>query len=394
MKLLNGVISIIIAVFLIFLSCRKTTGPYLPSYEAVWEKAFGGSNADYGMSVKETSDYGFIAVGSTRSYGYGMNDIYLIKTNPSGDTIWSRTYGGEFEDGGNSIQETDDGGYIIAGYTDSFGAGSDDVYVIRTNSNGDTIWTKTYGGTSADKGREIQKTSDGGYIITGETQSFGSPLYSDVYIIKTDDNGNIVWEKTYGGDGRDFGCSIAISGNGSIVIAGYSNSFGSGDIDVYLLKLDEDGDTLWTKTYGRDDADFAYSVQETYNGQYIISGATHSSAGGDMDFYLIKTDANGDTLWTKSYGGMNSEISYSIIETSKRNYILVGNTESFGVGYSDIYLVETDRNGNLIWDETYGGDGIEICYSIEEVSGAGFILMGSTTSFGSGNQDAYMIKIR
>ncbi|MCK4233126.1 hypothetical protein KAX75_01755 [candidate division WOR-3 bacterium] len=383
----------IVIPFLLVTSCRKPTSPYVPSHEVIWEKVFGGTNSDWGKFAQETSDGGYIVVGKTWSYG-SEGDIYLIKTNPSGDTIWTRTYGGGREDVGYSVRETVDGGYIITGYTYSFGAGDTDVYLIRTNINGDTIWTRTYGGESTDKGREVLKTSDGGYIIIGDTKSFGLGLYSDVYLIKIDDNGDIVWEKVYGGNGIDVGWSIVQSVSGDFVIAGYSNSFGNGDLDVYLIKVNENGDTVWTKTYGKDDADFGFSIQETYKGEYIISGGTCSTTEGDMNFYLIKTDENGDTLWTKSFGGTNYDISYSIIETARRSYILAGNTESFGAGYNDIYLIETDTNGNVMWEETYGGMGVDVCNSIEEVSDGGYILIGSTVSYGAGVWDVYLIKIR
>ena len=172
-----------------------------------WEDIFGGVNNDKGYSVQETSDGGYILAGYTYSFGTGESDVYLIKLDSNGDTIWTKTYGGDSYDVGYSVQETSDGGYIIVGYTYSFGAGESDVYLIKTDSNGNVLWTKTFGGASYDMGYSVQETSDGGYIITGYTDSFGAGG-SDVYLIKTDSNGNIAWTRTYGGSSSEAGYSV------------------------------------------------------------------------------------------------------------------------------------------------------------------------------------------
>ncbi len=166
--------------------------------DTLWTKAFGGTNEDYGRSVQETSDGGYIIAGYTKSFGAGSYDVYLIKTDANGDTTWTKTYGGSNIDQGYSVEQTSDGGYIIAGNSKSFGAGLDDVYLIKTDANGDTTWTKTYGGSNIDQGYSVEQTSDGGYIIAGYTKSFGAGSY-DVYLIKTDANGDTTWTKTYGG---------------------------------------------------------------------------------------------------------------------------------------------------------------------------------------------------
>jgi hypothetical protein len=206
-----------------------------------WWRTYGGTNSDYGCSVQPTADGGYIVAGSTASFGAGNGDVYLIKTDASGDTLWTRTYGGTSDDYGWSVQLTSDGGYIIAGYSSSFGAGDYDVYLIRTSPSGDSLWTRTYGGTSLDKGYSVQQTSDGGYIVVG-----------------------------------------------------YTKSYGAGDVDAYLVKTDSSGDALWTRTYGGTNSDNGHSVQQTSDGGYIIAGQTRSFGAGSLDVYLIKTDANGN----------------------------------------------------------------------------------------------------
>ena len=159
-----------------------------------FQKTYGGVNSEFGFSVQQTIDNGFILTGITMSFGVGNNDIYLIKTNVHGDTLWTKTYGGESDDRSYCIQQTTDSGYIITGYTSSFGAGNKDVYLIKTDSAGDTLWTKTFGGLLDDWGNSIQQTSDGGYIILGSTESFGSGNF-DFYLIKTDSDGNLFVEE-------------------------------------------------------------------------------------------------------------------------------------------------------------------------------------------------------
>jgi len=241
--------------------------------DTLWTKTFGGADYDWGISVQETSDSGYIIAGMTLSFGAGSFDAYLIKTNATGETLWTKTYGGNNYDFAASVQQTSDGGYIIAGMTFSFGAGLNDVWLIKTDSFGDSLWARTFGGTSMDASYSVQQTIDGGYIIVGWTESFGRSD-QDVYLIKTDSSGNDVWAKTYGGSGNDQGFSVVQTSDSGYIIVGNTRSFGPGDEDVYLLKTDKDGDLLWDKTYGGTNYDAAYSVKQTIDGGYIIAGYT------------------------------------------------------------------------------------------------------------------------
>jgi hypothetical protein len=257
------------------------------------------------------------------------------------DTLWTRTYGGLYPDEGWSVQQTADGGYIIAGETESFGAGDYDIYLIKTDSLGDTLWTKTYGGMDNDRSWSVQQTSDSGYIVVGMTASFGTD-FEYVYVIKTNSLGDTVWTKTYGGGFFDFGYSVEQTNDDGYIIGGSTSSFGAGWYDVYLIKTDALGDTNWTNTYGGADGDIGLQLATTTDGGYIITGYTLSFGAGNGDVYLIKTDSIGDTMWTTTYGGTDDDYGYSVWQTSDSGYIIAGMTRSFGAGGSDIYLIKTE----------------------------------------------------
>ncbi len=359
--------------------------------KAGWTKTFGGTGTDVGNSVQRTSDGGFIIAGSTNSFGAGNYDIYLIKTNSSGDTLWTKTFGGDSADSGNSVRQTSDGGFIIAGNTNSFGVGKYDIYLIKTNSLGDTLWTKTFGGTGEEYGWSVQQTSDGGFIIAGKTNSFGAGSF-DVYLIKTNSSGDTLWTRIFGGTGADCGRSVQQTSDGGFIIAGYTYSFGAGSYDVYLIKTNSLGDTLWTKTFGGTKGDMAYSVQQTFDGGFIITGYTESFGVGSEDVYLIKTNSSGDTLWTKTFGGTGSDMAYSVQQAFDGGFIIAGKTNSFWSSGENVYLIKTNSSGNTLWTKIFSGTGEAYGRSVQQTSDGGFIIAGYTESFGAGNYDVYLIK--
>jgi len=356
-----------------------------------WERTYGSATgADNGASVQQTADGGYIIAG-TYSLVPGIYDIYLIKTDAKGDTLWTKTYGGANQDNGTSIQQTNDGGYIITGYTFSFGAGLSDVYLIKTDANGDTLWTKTFGGTNDDLATSVRQTADKGYIITGWTKSFGTGLI-DVYLIKTNVNGDTLWTKTFGGINDDGGGSVQQTTDKGYIITGWTKSFGAGSDDVYLIKTDSLGDTLWTKTFGGINNEQGGSVQQTADGGFIITGTTNSFGAGFKDVYVIKTDVNGDTLWTKTFGGIITDQGSSIQQTTDGGYIITGNTYSFGSGSNDVYLIKTNVNGDTLWTKILGGISADLGRSVQQTTDGGYIITGTTISFGAGNFDVYLIK--
>jgi hypothetical protein len=360
----------------------------LPAFsQQRWERNYGGTERDYGYSVQQTQDGGYIVAGYTYSFGPGTPqypNVYLIKTNASGDTLWTRTYGGTNDDYGYSVQQTSDGGYIVAGNTNSFGSGGQ-VYLVKTNAIGDTLWTRTYGGTNDDYGYSVQQTLDTGYIVAGVTTSFGNSV--QVYLVKTNASGDTLWTRTYGGAYGDFGYSVQQTSDGGYIVAGRSDGFGNG-VEVFLVKTTALGDTLWTRTYGGTNDDAGNSAQQTQDGGYIVAGLT-LSFGDSIQVYLIKTNASGDTLWTRTYGGTGADYGWSVQQTLDTGYIVAGYTNSFGNG-GQVYLVKTNDFGDTLWTRTYGVDYDE-GRSVHQTSDGGYIIAGGSFSFGNYYQ-VYLIK--
>ena len=257
-----------------------------------WSRTFGGSDKEQGYSVQQTTDGGYIIAGITFSFGEGFSDVYLVKTDFEGNMIWNSTFGGSSDDRGWSVQQTSDGGYIIAGNTQSFGAGGQDVYLIKTDSKGSMQWNSTFGGSDTDAGYSVQQTTDGGYIIAGTTDSFGAGL-EDVYLVKTDSEGNIIWNSTFGGPSGDEGHSVQQTSDGGYIIAGGTRSFGAGCWDVYLIKLAPEGTVI-----EREASMISCSVSPesvSLEGSITVSGSIHPSVPG-VTVTLTYSKPDGSTL--------------------------------------------------------------------------------------------------
>jgi hypothetical protein len=365
--------------------------PFVSWSQATFEETYGGVDDDEGFSALEASGGGYLFLGRTFSFGAGESDVYLVRCDCEGQQLWEQTYGGPGKEYGYSLDETDDGGYVLAGWTSSFGAGRDDIYVIRTDGAGDTLWTRTFGGPDTDLGFSVLQTSDGGYAVAGGTKSLGAGSW-DICLIKTDEMGDPLWVRTYGGTAEELGSSMVEVGEGGYVITGRTRSFGSGGADLYLVRVDARGDTMWTRTYGGPDDDEGLSVAQTADGGFVVAGRTDSFGGGLTNVYLVKTDAAGEEVWFRTFGGRDVEWGTSVRETSGGGYIVSGRTESFGAGGVDVYLVRADSTGELLWSRTYGGLENDWGFSVSECCDTGYIVAGWTLSFGAGGFDLYGIK--
>jgi len=370
----------------------------LTTAQVTFQKTYGRSSYDAANYVQQTSDGGYFIVGSTADHITEYRDFLLIRTDAGGDTLWTKTYGGINNDDGNSVQQTSEGGFILAGSSMSFGEGNGDALLIKTSANGDVVWAKSYGGVDSDNGLNVHQTSDGGYILAGNTMSFGAG-YFDVYLIKTTANGDTAWTRTYGGPGGDFAYSVQQTTDGGYIIAGLTTSAGAGGADAFLIKTTASGDTLWTKTYGGASTDGGYTVEQTTDGGYMLTGYSQSFGPGTYNIYLIRTTATGDTVWTKTYGHGAYDHALSGSLTSDGGVIITGQTNCCSSGDYDAFAIKTNATGDTLWTKTYGGpnDGNggpndEWGYSMMQTSDGGYIMGGATHSFNSDSTDFYMVK--
>ena len=349
-----------------------------------WSRTFGGAGQDGGYSVEQTADGGYIIAGRTLD-AFGGDDLWLIKTNSAGYRAWDTSFGWEGADWGNSVQQTAEGGYIITGYTQD-DLGGKDVWLIKTDSAGNRVWDRTFGGSGQDEGNSVQQTADGGYIIAGYTlDNFGG---DDLWLIKTDPDGDLVWERTFGGKGHEQGDSVWQTDDGGYVITGRTLDNFGGD-DLWLIKTDPAGDLVWERTFGGEGADWGHSVQQTADEGYIITGYTLDDFGG-KDLYLIKTDSFGYSEWERAFGGAGQEEGHSVQQTVDGGYIITGYTlDDFGG--DDLWLIKTDSSGYRVWDRTFGGAGQEVGFSVQQTTDEGYIITGYTLD-NFGGDDLWLIK--
>ena len=355
---------------------------------AQWARTYGGSEDDFASSIQQTIDGGYIVAGTTKSFGTEFTSIWILKFNMQGDIEWQKTYGDSGAKYGNSIQQTNDGGYIVATDYSLFGF---EFGIIDLAPDGNIEWLKTYGDDSTNRTKSIQQTIDGGYIVAGYEWPT-EPQTVDVVILKLFIDGTDEWSKTYGGSGDDRPYSIQTD-EGGYIVAGYTSSYGAGDFDIWILKLTSDGSIEWQKTYGGTESEEAHSIQQTRDGGYIVAGYISSFGADSPDFCILKLSSHGDIEWNKIYGGSRTDRANSIQQTFDGGYIVAGETESFGAGNKDIWILKLSIFGNLEWQKTYGGSQNEEASSIKQTNDGGYIVAGSTDSYGVGKRDFLILKL-
>jgi hypothetical protein len=362
-----------------------------------WNTRIGGSRWDEGRSAIELADGSFIVVGSTYSEGAGDYDLWLIKLAPDGQELWRKTFGGAKGDSGKAVKETSDGGLIIAGATASFGAGGSDAWLIKTDADGNEEWNQTYGSLSDDYGWEVIETSDHFFLMIGDTYSFGSGA-DDLYLVKTDSAGNLIWEKTFGDLGSDYGTGIAEASDGNYVLVGATQVTKADETDVWLLKVNQDGTDMWTKTFGSSGSDNARGILATADGDFIIAGLLTDVVRGDEDIWLLKTDAEGNEIWSSTFGTKNADKGVAVAETVDGGFIVTGYWNSYkdiahNVTVGDLFLLKTNSDGLEEWTTLYGQkedyDRFDMGFGLSQSRDGGFIVTGQTKTFASTNSVDY-----
>ena len=328
--------------------------------EVEWSRVIGGDADDFAHAVVQAADGGFVVVGETASHGAGGKDAWLVKLDPEGNEQWRRTFGGPEDDVAYDIRRTDDGGYVFAGATQSQGAGSEesDFWLVKTDAAGQEQWQQAYGNIElsgvldqdiSDVAHAVRQTTDGGYILAG--WSLGS-RDRDVWLLKTDSKGELLWSRQFGGRLDDKGYDVIQTSDGGYAIAGQTASFGSGGSDFWLVKTDSRGSREWSSAFGGQYNDEARSVVETIDGGYALGGYTWSFGVGLSDFWLLKADSSGQREWSRAFGGLPRDAAHSLLETPEGRLVLAGWSESFRGG-DQIWMVKTGPFGNTHWTKAY-----------------------------------------
>jgi hypothetical protein len=410
-----------------------------------WQKCFsGGAN-----SIRQTEDGGFIVAGSASSIAEdftgnrGLDNFWILKLDDIGSVQWQKFFGGSNNDIANDIQETFDGGYIVAGLTASndgdvsgYKGGYNDFWVVKLSSSGIIQWQKCLGGTGDDQANSIQQTSDSGYVVAGSTRSVDGDVSGnhenncDYWIVKLDVKGAFQWQKCLGGSDIDVATSIRQSSEGGYIVAGYAEST-DGDVsghhapksfpDYWIVKLSSAGTIQWQKCLGGGSIDRAYDVRQTRDGGYIVAGETYSDDGdvsgyhGQEDYWIVKLDTVGVIQWQKCFGGSNFDIATCIQETFDGGYVVAGYSDShdgdvsglhrnyeyskFPVIYPDLWIIKLNQEGEIQWQNCFGGTSVERTNSIWQTNDSGYIVAGNTYSSDgdvscyNGNNGVWIIKI-
>jgi len=322
----------------------------------LWNKTYGGARHDEAHSITRIPNGGFIIAGVTNSFGLGDFDFWLIRTDSFGSILWSKTYGGIGNEEAWSVIVTSDGGFAIAGWTTSFGAGSGDFWLVKTDAYGNVEWNKTYGGEYFEAATCLKQTQDGGFVLVGYTYSYGAGG-SDIWLVKTDKYGNNQWNMTYGGPNEDYGFCVVQTTDGGYAIAGSTSSFGASVYDFWLIKTNGLGQPVWNKTYGGPGYDEAWYIMQVSEDSLVIAGWTESFGLGGSDCWIIAVDFQGQILWHQTWGGEKNDYAYSLAFELDGIFILCGQTQSLGAGGSDFLLLKFWEVSNKL---SFGGSRIPL----------------------------------
>jgi len=412
---------------------------YPPAIE--WQRSFGGTNDDRLRALQPTADGGFLfggfsnsdpasgSSGNKSATHFGNYDFWIVRTDAMGNKLWDYSFGGTGEDVLYSLQQTSDGGFILGGYSLS-GAGGNktsgnfggyDFWVVRTDADGNKLWDRSFGGTGDDYLRMLRETTDGGFILGGQSLSGvngnkSSPNYgtNDFWVVRLDAGGNKLWDRSFGGSGADRLQDLQQIGDGGFILGGVSFSVPSGNKtatnyglnDIWLVRIDANGNKVWDHSFGGTDNDELLGLEQTKDGGFILGGFSFSDVSGNKtsgtfragysDFWLVRTDASGNKLWDRSFGGRGSDSCRSLQQTPDGGFICGGTSDSasgtgnktspyFG-GVADFWVVRTDASGTKLWDQSFGGSGDDGIWGLRQTMDGGFIFGGGSDSLPGGNK--------
>ncbi|WP_461867150.1 PEGA domain-containing protein [Thermococcus sp.] len=363
-----------------------------------WVKTYGGEWDDYANAVALARNGDIIVAGYTKSFGAGYKDVWILRLDENGNVIWQKTYGGSKDDVANAVAIAPNGDIIVVGYTKSFGMGDADVWVLRLDENGNVKWQKTYGGSRSDWANAVIVDKNRNIIVAGWTRSFGAGD-DDIWVLKLNSEGNVKWQKTYGGSNWDAASTVALTSTGDIVVAGSTASFGAGSADVWVLRLDANGNVKWQKTYGGIKLDGGLYGLISYLPTTVISVisdndiivASYTDSFGKGGIWLLRLDGNGNVKWQKTYG-VHNDVPYAITVTPEGDIVVGGwgtNLNTWG----SFWVFRLDANGNIEWQKIYGADPWNGAHAVALAPSGDIIVAGQIESFGAGGADIWVLRL-
>ncbi|HEY3295093.1 MAG TPA: T9SS type A sorting domain-containing protein [bacterium] len=355
--------------------------------DTMWTHAYGGPDIDDAAGVCRAFDGGFVIAGRSRQAG--QFDFLGVRTDAFGDTVWMRRYGGPNSDAANAVCSTRDSTFVLVGSTMSFGAGAADMYAVKVNLRGDTLWTRTYGAAGNDVANAVQQTADGGLMIAGTADISGS---TNLCLVRTDSAGNALWTRTYGTSAMELFGAAQQTADGGFALIGTTFRSGAFNPDIYLVKTNSAGDTLWTHTYGGAGVDYGNFVRQCSDGGYVIGGTTQSFGAGGNDCYLIRLNSSGVQQWYNTYGFAGADRANCIRQGTDGGFLLAGVTDHYSNSY-DFFFVKTNSQGAQLWTLTEGGHADDWLSALELTADGGYIAVGYTLSFGHGSDDFYAVRL-
>lgn len=379
-------------------------GAQLAAAQSVFTRTYGGKSFDIGKTICRLQEGGFVLAGRTESFSSSI-DLLLVRTDEAGGTVWQKHFGDEETEEAFDVIQTKNGNILVVGTSDSYGAGPgiNDMWAVMVDRNGTELWKKTYGSEmSVDVAKSVVETEDGGFLIVGNSLTImPNALPSDIIAVKINAQGGVVWEKRYGGTSNEEAADVIRTPEG-FAILGSTESAGKGSWDVWLASIDKQGKLLWEKTYGGGDVDMGNGLIQTKDGGYAIAGHTYSFSQGSSDIWAVRTDAKGTQLWAKTFGALGADEAYSILETAEGNLLAAGYTETWQANQDgdniskdgpNVYLILINPKGEKVWEKSIGGERDQRAYDAVETADKGFAIVGFAEGTAERSMDLLLLKV-
>lgn len=378
---------------------KMTEAGHLGEPSTTWAAVYGGISSSganrvtisHANAIAIAPNGDIVIVGNTFGFGAGGSDFWVLRLSGKGSVIWQKTFGGSDDDYANAVAIAPNGDIVVVGDTSSFGAGGWDTWIIRLDGKGNVKWEKTYGGEDDEYTNAVAIAPNGDIITAGSTSSFGAGN-ADLWIMRLSANGDVKWQMTYGGTGDDEAYAVALAPDGNIVVSGYTESFGAGDWDAWILRLSGNGNVIWQKTYGGKKTDEANAVAIAGNGDIVVAGDTSSFGAGASDAWVLRLDGDGNVKWAKAYGGKKDDYANAVALTSSGDIIVAGGTYSFGAGGKDLWVLKLDDKGNMKWEKTYGEKHDDTANGVTVAPNGDILIAGGTYRITSGTE-AWVIRL-